>query len=367
MLTEKDFIKLEKQASRLYSQLELEIIKEIAERIANVGYMNTVAYNNTIVLQEMGYLYQDIIRMVAEYNNTNIEEIKSIFEQAGITSIKKDDIIYKQAGITTKAISDELKSLMNRRADNTIYDLVRLTGTTASTGQMQFIEGINQAYLETSTGVKSYSQAITDVVKNISKNGAYIQYPSGARRSIESAVRMNILTSVNQMSAELQLQRGREYNWDLYEVSAHSGARPEHAVWQGKIYTEEELYSKCGYGSALGLCGINCRHTFYPYYKGSERAYSQKELQEMKNNTVEYNGAKISEYEATQIQRKMERAIRQNKKDIAGMQGILNKEENEEAKQEIRNIKAKMKENNAKLNDFLEQTGFKKDNSRLVI
>lgn len=365
MLTEKDFKRLEKQASKLYGELELEIIREIAERIANVGYINTVAYNNTIVLQEMGYLYQDILEMVAKYNNANIEEIRKIFEQAGITSIKKDDLIYKQAGITTKAISDELKSVMNRRADTTTYDLIRLTGTTASTGQMQFIEGINQAYLETSTGVKSYSQVITDVVKNISKNGAYIQYPSGARRSIESATRMNILTAVNQMSGELQLQRGREYGWDLYEVSAHSGARPEHAVWQGKVYTEEELYSKCEYGSVTGLCGINCRHTFYPYYKGSERAYTSKELREMKNSKVEYNGAKISKYEASQIQRRLERNIRQNKKDIAGLKGLQNKDV--DVKDEMRNARAKLRNNNAKLNDFLNQTGFKKDNSRLVI
>ena len=365
MLTDKDFKKLEKQASKLYSNLEIEIIKEIAERIANVGYMNTVAYNNTIILQEMGYLYQDIIRLVAEYNNANIEEIQKIFEQAGITSLKRDDLIYKQAGITTTAISDTLKSVINRRADNTIYDLIRLTGTTASTGQIQFIEGINLAYLQTSTGVKSYSQAITDTVKNISKNGAYIQYPSGARRSIESAVRMNILTSVNQMSAELQLERGKEYGWDLYEVSAHGGARPEHAEWQGKIYTEEGLYEKCGYGTALGLCGINCRHTFYPYYKGSTKAYTNKELNKYRNAKVSYNGEEISEYEASQIQRSYERQIRQNKKDIAGLEAIKNNEI--DTKDELRNAKNKLESNNAKLNDFLEQTGFKKDYSRLKI
>lgn len=365
MLTEKDFIRLERQASELYGDLELEIIQEIAERIANVGYMNTVAYNNTIILQEMGYLYDDIIKLVAEYNETSVTQIREIFESAGVRSIKRDDVIYKLAGLKPNEISESMKRLIERRADQTSYNLIRLTRTTASEGQMQFIQGINQAYLETSTGAKSYTQSITDVVRRICKNGAYVQYPSGAKRSIESATRMNILTATNQMSGELQLERGRDLGWDLYEVTAHSGARPEHAEWQGKVYTEKELYDICGYGSILGLCGINCRHTFRPYYKGSTKAYTSKELREMKNSKVEYNGAKISEYEASQIQRSYERQIRESKKEIAGLKGLQNSEV--DIKTEMQQAKARLKNRNAKLNDFLDQTGFRKDNSRLVI
>lgn len=367
MLTENDFKILERQASQLYGDLELEIIQEIAERIANVGYANTIAYNNAMILQEMGYLYVDIMNKVTEYNQMSVKEIQDIFENAGIISIERDDLIYKQAGLTKLEISDSLKELMRRATIQTEDNLLRLTRTTASTGQTQFLEGINKAHLETSTGVKSYSQAITDVVKNMSQNGAYVQYPTGAKRSIESAVRTNVLTSVNQMSGQLQLERGQEYGWDMYEVSAHGGARPEHAKWQGKIYTEKQLYDICEYGTMLGLCGINCRHTFYPYYKGSTKTYTNKELKEINNRKVTYNGQEISEYEATQIQRRLERNIRNNKKEIAGLQGLYNSTNNNDTKTEIQNIKNKMRNNNAKLNDFLDQTGFRKDYSRLVI
>jgi len=365
MLTENDFKMLERQAGQLYADLELEIIQEIAERIANVGYANTIAYNNAMILQEMGYLYEDIINKVAEYSEKNAEEIQKIFEDAGIKSIKKDDEIYKLAGLTPKKIGPELQAVMQRSAIDTQENLLRLTRTTASTGQTQFLEGINRAYLETSTGVKSYSQAITDVVKSISKVGAYVQYPSGAKRSIESATRMNILTSVGQMSGELQLARGRELGWNMYEVSAHGGARPEHAKWQGKVYTEKQLYDICEYGTMLGLCGINCRHTFYPFYKGSTKTYTNKELRKMRNAKVEYNGAKISEYEATQIQRRLERNIRESKKEIAGLKGLNNSEV--DTKEEMRKAKIKLRNRNNRLNDFLEQTGFRKDNTRLVV
>ena len=93
MLTENDFKLIEKQASKLYGDLELEIIQEIAERIASVGYANTVVYNDAEILQEMGTLYEDVILMVAEHSEKSYSQIYSIFQEAGIKSLKYDDTI----------------------------------------------------------------------------------------------------------------------------------------------------------------------------------------------------------------------------------------------------------------------------------
>lgn len=194
--------------------------------------------------------------------------------------------------------------------------------------------------------------------------------------SLESAVRMNIITGVNQTCGKLQELRADEMGWDLMEITAHSGARPEHAHWQGKIVSRsgQKGYLSLrdiGYGEATGFKGINCRHDWYPYYKGSARTYTQKELNKWKNEKVEYNGKKISKYEAIQKQRYFERKIRQNKKDLKAQQAILtSNDENIDIKQvqdEIRNIKANEKANREALDNFLKQTGLRKDNSRLVI
>lgn len=377
MLTENDFRLLEKEAVKLYGDLELEIIEEIAERIANVGYANTVVYNNAVILQEMGVLYQDIISMVAKYNEKTKGEILKIFEDAGIKTISRDDMIYKEAGLNPVPLkrSRSLMQLMSAEAERTHYNLSNLVQTTAGTSQMRFIEAMNKSYMEVSTGVKSYSQAIVDTVKEISKNGAYVQYPSGQRRSIEVATRMNIITSVNQTSGQLQLMRAEEMGWDLMELSAHGGARPEHAEWQGKIVSRSGQagylsLDDIGYGTATGFQGVNCRHTWFPYYKSSTRTYTNNELRELNNKKVNYNGQEMSEYEATQIQRGMERKIRQNKKDIAGLQGLLTGNSDidvEETQRQLREIRNNMKNNNLILNNFLEQTGFRKDNTRLVI
>ena len=378
MLTENDFKLIEKQASKLYGDLELEIIQEIAERIASVGYANTVVYNDAEILQEMGTLYEDIILMVAEQSEKSYSQIYSIFQEAGIKSLKYDDTIYKLAGLSPKGLSKSMEQLLSATARKTNNNLNNLTMTTATTSQSQFINAMNKAYMEVSTGVKSYSTSIIDTIKEISNQGAYVEYPSGAHRSLESAVRTNIITSVNQTSGKLQELRAEEMDWDLVEVSAHGGARPEHAEWQGKVYSlrgetkgYKTLEEGCDYGRVTGLCGANCRHTFFPYYKGSVRTYTNQELYELKNETVEYNGQKISKYDASQIQRKMERNIRQNKKDIAGLQGILASNNSDiDIEQTRKNLKIatnNLRTNNSTLNDFVKQTGFRKENTRLVI
>ena len=378
MLTEQDFIKIEKQAIQIYQNLELQIIEEIATRIANFGYANTVVINDLRIAQEIGYLYEDIIKLVAEYNNTTIEEVNRIFYEAGEKSLKLDDKIYKEAGLQPLPLKQDesIKQIMNATILRTSNNLQNLAMTTANTAQTQFINAINNAYMYVSTGVKSYTSAIIDEIKNLSGQGAMIEYPSGARRSLESAVRMNIVTSVNQNCGKLQELRADEMGWDLMEITAHSGARPEHAHWQGKIVSRsgQKGYLSLrdiGYGEATGFKGINCRHDWYPYYKGSTRTYTEKQLKKWREEEVVYNGKKISKYDATQKQRYFERQIRQNKKDLKAQQAILtSNDENIDIKQvqdEIRNIKASEKANREALDDFLKQTGLRKDNSRLVI
>lgn len=84
MLTPEQWNQIGKQAEQIYSQLELEIIQEIAERIANVGYANTVVLNDILIAQEMGLMYQDIIEIVAKYNNTSASQIKIYLKLLGL-------------------------------------------------------------------------------------------------------------------------------------------------------------------------------------------------------------------------------------------------------------------------------------------
>lgn len=375
MLTQNDFINIEKQATSIYESLELEIIEEIATRIARVGYANTVVLNDIQIAQEMGALYQDIIKLVAEYNNTSYEKVAEIFEKAGAKTLNYDDKIYKEAGLNPVPIkqSRSIMQTMSATIEKTAGNLQNLVMTTAITSQTQFYNAMNKAYMEVSTGVKSYTQSIIDTIKDISSRGASIEYPSGRKYSLESAVRMNVVTSVNQTCGKLQELRADELGWDLMELTAHSGARPSHAEWQGKIVSRsgQKGYlslDDIGYGTATGFKGINCRHDWHPYYKGSSRTYSEEQLREWQNETVIYKGKEISKYEATQIQRRIERQIRNDKKELVGYQALLKNDDKNIDIDMIQN-KFNITSNNLKqkesiLNNFLSKTELNRDRSR---
>lgn len=379
MLTEKDFLNIEKQAINLYSDLELEIIEEIATRIANVGYANTVVLNDVKIAQEIGLMYQDIVELVADYNNTSYEKVAEIFNQAGAQTLAFDDKIYREAGLNPLSIiqSASMVQLLNSTIEKTAGNLQNLVMTTASTAQTEFYNAMNMAYMEVSTGVKSYTQSIIDAIKNLSSKGAVIAYPSGKNMSLESAVRMNIITGVNQTCGRLQELRADEMGWDLMELTAHSGARPSHAEWQGKIVSRsgrKGYLSKkdIGYGEVTGFKGVNCRHDWHPYYKGSARTYTNKQLNAWKNEKVTYNGKKMSKYEATQIQRKMERQIRNDKRQLSGLQGILTSttDDNkliEDTRTEFGKRSLIYKTHQNELDDFIKQTSLKKDSTRTYI
>lgn len=378
MLTPEQWNQIGKQAEQIYSKLELEIIQEIAERIANVGYANTVVLNDALIAQEMGIIYEDVINLVAKYNNVSESQIRKIFEAAGAKSLEYDDKIYKEAGLNPIPIkqSRSIMQIMSATIEKTKYNLTNLVMTTANSSQTEFYNAMNKAYMEVSTGVKSYSQSIIDTIKEISNQGAYITYPSGQHRSIESVTRMNIVTSINQTCGKMQELRARDMGWDLMELTAHGGARPEHAEWQGKIVSlsGQKGYlslDDIGYGEVTGFKGVNCRHDWRPYYEGSTKTYTDKELEEMANETVIYNDQKISKYDASQIQRKMERQIRQDKKDIAGLQGILtsnNKDiDLEQVQNNFRLTSNQLKQKENILKDFLNQTQLKRDRSREIV
>ena len=180
MLTPEQWDLIGKQASQLYNELELKIIQEIAERIANVGYANTVVLNDILIAQEMGLMYEDIINLVAKHNNVSEGQVKNIFETAGAKSLSYDDRVYKEAGLNPIPFEQNpgMWQFLEATALKTHNNLSNLVMTTANTSQTQFYNAMNKAYMEVSTGVKSYSQSIIDTIKYVSKQGSYITYLS---------------------------------------------------------------------------------------------------------------------------------------------------------------------------------------------
>ena len=305
----------------IYAQLEADILQDMARRIARLGKVTEATRWQAQLLAETGALKKNVNRLLKKYAPAIQKEIKAIYNDALIKNARADNRIFTEA--LGHGVSDINAQVMLASIQKTLSDLSRLTMTTAYTTEQQFVQQANAAYMKVTTGAFDYDAATKTACDNLARDGiTSVQYMNGkpVRRSIEAAVRMNILTGVNQTASTMTMSNCEELGCDLVETTAHIGARPSHEEWQGQIFSlsgtnpKYRPFSVCGLGEPDGICGINCRHSYYPYFEGFENHYSQSDLDDMEKQTVEYNGKTYTRYEAEQKLRGIERNVRKYKR-----------------------------------------------------
>ncbi|MCI1951783.1 MAG: phage minor capsid protein [Clostridiales bacterium] len=360
----------------LYSGLDEEIIKAIVKALLKNGRITDTAAWQIARAQDAGMLYDEIVKQAVKYSNKADSEVRAAFEEAGAMAVSYDGKIYAAAGLNI-AMSPSAQALLNAGLIKTNGYLRNLTLTTASSAQTAYIEAASIAELQVSSGAFDYITSVRSAIQKISDNASWITYPTGHHDRIDVAVRRSVLTGVNQTCAQVSVGLADDMGCDLVETTAHIGARPEHAVWQGKVFSRSgnnrkypDFVTNTRYGYGDGLCGWNCRHSFMPFFEGlSESAYPKQNLDEYKNKTVNYRGEKMSYYDATQRQRAMERCIRDTKRHAAAYDTAAVSAKDEAAqkafKSDFTNESVKLKQQESKLKDLIYQTGLQKDSSRV--
>lgn len=322
----------------LIQQLEDDILQDVGRRIGKMGEVTDTAQWQLWRLDQLQGLQEDVIRKLSQYSGKTAEEIRTLLQDAGTKALSTDDEIYRAVGLNPEPFqeSTQLTNLLNAGYRQTMGTWKNLTATTANTVTGQFERALDVTWSQIASGAFDYKTAIKRAVDNLALHMDGVTYPSGHRDTLEVAVRRAALTGINQTAAQLQLQRMEDVGCEFVEVTAHPGARPEHAIWQGKVYHTggavwyegvyyEDFETATGYGTGPGLCGWNCRHNFFPFFPGlSERAYPDEKLREYENDTVEFNGKTYTRYEASQMQRALERKVRKYKQqylaeDAAGL------------------------------------------------
>lgn len=358
----------------LYSLLDESIIRDIARRIVKTGDITETARWQIEKVQQGGLLYDDVIAEIAKITDISENHVRTLFEDAGIKSVEYDNVIYEKAGlvIPPTRMSMTAYQVLLAGAEKTNGNLRNLTMTTANTAQSAFINACTLAEMQIESGAFNYQTAIRNAIREASKQGATVLYPSGHVDRLDVAVRRAVLTGVSQTTGRVALQNAQDMDCDLMEITAHSGARPSHAVWQGRIVSISGRsgylsLGDIGYGSGAGFKGWNCRHDWFPFFEGvSRRAYSDEDLQALENETVTYNDKSYTEYEATQVQRRMEREIRSTRRQLAGLDELA-KNGDTEAKAEFDSLAVKLKQQEAKLKDFCQKTDRRVDTFRVQV
>lgn len=386
MLSPDYLARIAEGSEEIASQLHTYIIRQIIDRMMiRIGrgddYLLTSSDRWRIqVLQDAGYLLEDITAELSKYTKRQEKEIKAAMEEAGIKALEYDDKIYQAAGLSPMPLtqSPALIRLMERNYRATLGEWKNYTRTTAQSAQRLFINECDMAYNKVMNGATSYTQAVKEAVENVASGDiTLIQYRSkntGDIRNdtIETATARAVRTGISQATAQITLKRMEEMKWEVVLVSAHVGARniggiPEnHELWQGQFYSLPQyghrfpdFYYSTGYGDITGLCGVNCRHSFGPG-DGENNPYDTIDTEE--NRKV---------YEVEQRRRSLERRVRKTKREVMGLQEAVKKCQDDVSRLELQQTLDRksylLQRQNKAYNEFCKMNNLRTQQERLQI
>ena len=357
----------------LFQQVEDDILRDVARRISKMDTMTSTANWQLWRYEQTEALRQDVVKKLARYTGKSEAEIRRLMQEAATRAMEAEDKIYYHYGKepTPFAENATLQALLNAGYQQTAGTFHNLTATTANTVSGQFEAALDRAHLKVSSGAFDYKSAVKSAVDGLADTMKYVTYPTGHTDTLEVAARRAVLTGVNQTGAKLQVARADEMGVAFFETTAHGGARPSHAEWQGRQFHRggavdymgkhyPDFEAATGYGTGAGLCGWNCRHTFFAIFPelGAPPAWTQESLEALNARDIEYNGGKYTRYEISQMQRARERTVRKYKRrylaeDAAGADTTASAVKLRQARQELA--------------DFISVTGGRVDSARTSV
>lgn len=388
----------------LYQQMEKDVLQDVARRVRKTGRLTETAEIMARNMHEQGFSTAQIYSEVMKILNADPAYVKEVAENTKAYKAEVTEII-KQTTREAKAAGNELVAdagMMAYNNDLSMWELAgqdlskpsgmtqiinsfqkdlngqlrNLTGTTGFKGTLLGTTGVKQAYqraldtalLEVATGSFSFDEACNRVVKEMAHSGLRsIDYASGRSYQLDTSARMCVRTSMNQMAGRITEANCMESGVDLVIVSQHEGARPDHADVENQVFSMSGKSDKypdfsdplpcdggegAGYGDPAGICGVNCRHTFYPFWEGISEIPEPLDVWEEK----EVDGKTYDYYDATQHQRSMEREIR-----------ALKREEYVAEPSDRQEIDRKIRAKTSEYHRFSEEVGIRPKDNRLRV
>lgn len=357
----------------LFQQVEDDILRDVARRISKMEALTPTANWQLWRYEQTEALQQDVVKKLARYTGRSEAEIRRLMQEAATRAMENEDEIYYHYGKEPTPFSENatLQALLNAGYQQTAGTFHNLTATTANTVSGQFEAALDRAHLKVSSGAFDYKNAVKSAVDSLADTMKYVTYPTGHTDTLEVAARRAVLTGVNQTGAKLQVARADEMGVEFFETTAHGGARPSHAEWQGRQFHRggavdymgkhyPDFEAATGYGTGAGLCGWNCRHTFFAIFPelGAPPAWTQESLEALNARDIKYNGGRYTRYEISQMQRARERTVRKYKRrylaeDAAGADTTASAVKLRQARQELA--------------DFISATGGRADSARTSV
>ncbi len=385
----------------LHQALEDFILKDITRRLLSAGEMTATADRLIWKLKQMGESQAAIEQKLRKLTGLTQKELRSLLQDAVLTSWEDDRATLGQLGIE---LSNPLKNaavirVMDAEFKKSLGELTNLTRTTMKQSQIDLINMLDEADLRVAAGVQSYSVAVCDILDRYAGKGIEVSYPTGAKRTLESACRMIVVTSMNQTAAQITNQYIVEGNIEYVLVSAHPNARTgskgqpafsSHMDWQGLPYkivgsepgfpnleekTGYRIDPKTGQGTVThitALHGVNCRHGHRPWAKELKNPWRDNE-----GNLLDGNGNRLDDetvkknYQLSQKQRAMERSLRAWKRKLIikeqEIAGVAEADVKEILQRDYDRMAYQLTQKNKAYNDFCKQNDLQPQYDRIKV
>lgn len=386
-MTPDELEKLPKPMERIMRNLEYSIMQEIIDRIKSAAQITPVTDWLLVRITAIGMSKSRIKRMIGEAIKEADLRVDDIYEQAVHSDFIRNKEIYE--AVEKEYIPyEENKWLQQvvetarRQTKDSLRPMENITqtmgfnvpmggGKKVFTPLSEYLErSMDKAMMGIVTGTKTYSQAVGDVIDEMTASGIrMVDYASGKSDRIEVAARRAVMTGVAQMTNKVNEKNAEELGTDDWEVDWHMGARNtgtgylNHQNWQGKVYSSAEMRTICGLGEMLGFAGINCYHIRFPFIRGiSKRKYTDEWLAEQnrrENEKKVFRGREYDTYGALQYQRSLERTIRKQKQDVALLEAAG------ADKEIITAAKCRLRLTNKTYTEFSREMGLRQQRERL--
>lgn len=331
--------KLASKIASRYQDLEERIMQDIVRRIMKAGEITSTADWQINRLRILGYSSEDIEKEIKKALNASYPEMFELYDKVINWEYVRNKDIYEQINAEYIPFEEngQLKQITEAIMDQSFDDLENVTnslgfyldygnGKKVLTPLSQvYTKYLDAACYDIVTGAFDYNSVLRRVVTQLTNSGLrQIDYSSGRANRVDVAARRAIMTAVSQITGKISEYNAQKLGTEYFEVEWHAGARPTHAVWQGRVWSKEQLYSVCGLGTVTGLLGVNCYHTYHLFFPGlSERNWTDDWLEEQnrkENEPREFLGKEYTLYEAKQRQRQMETAMRAQREKVRLLQ-----------------------------------------------
>lgn len=336
----KDDKKLELLLERFYNrfnQYNTKVLEKLGEAIKKFDGVSPSTAHKIAQQLKYGTDIDDLIAELSELSGKSIKDIEEAFDLVAEENVAFAEVYAKAKNMefVDYRNNEQLQRLVKGIARETNATFRNISRAKAIGFVLKDENGnkifknlkktyndlIDEAVFNVTTGTSDYQSSMRGVMKQLADSGVKIHeekvgYKSGYNVRIDSAVRQNVLTGVRQVNLEVQKQVGRDFGADGVEISAHSPCAEDHLHIQGKQYSNKE-FARLNGDLERPIGEYNCRHFVFSIVLGvNQPSYTQKMLDKMNKESrsiIEYEGNKYTKYEATQVQRKLETAIRKEK------------------------------------------------------